>query len=286
MPAVSFTNLLIICAVAVLAPLLLGLLPRLRVPAVVLEIVAGIVLGPSVLGWVHVDLPVQILALFGLAFLLFLAGLGRRPPGTAGRRGVHRTRKSDLTTVLWGSACPLISQRNRAGPRCRRRPRRPPRRRRRDDPAVRERRSDRRVLDRAVARAVRVRNPPVRRRGRVQGRAGAGPFGAVFAGDAPDLRHARRVAAPPLRPSDPSTQRRTRSNQQATTQTTNSRHRKAVRQQSTSLASPAARARTSGRPPTTPARTRSRLLAQRWCRNSRTKYAHHHVVSESPFNAC
>jgi Kef-type K+ transport system membrane component KefB len=75
MPAVSFTNLLIISAVAVLAPLLLGLLPRLRVPAVVLEIVAGIVLGPSVLGWVRVDLPVQILALFGLAFLLFLAGL-------------------------------------------------------------------------------------------------------------------------------------------------------------------------------------------------------------------
>ena len=75
MPAVSFTNLLIIATVAVLAPLLLGLLPALRVPAVVLEIVAGIVLGPSVLGWVHVDLPVQILALFGLAFLLFLAGL-------------------------------------------------------------------------------------------------------------------------------------------------------------------------------------------------------------------
>jgi Kef-type K+ transport system membrane component KefB len=75
MPAVSFTNLLIISVVAVLAPLLLGLLPRLSVPAVVLEIVAGIVLGPSLLGWVRVDLPVQILALFGLAFLLFLAGL-------------------------------------------------------------------------------------------------------------------------------------------------------------------------------------------------------------------
>jgi Kef-type K+ transport system membrane component KefB len=75
MPAASFTNLLIISVVAVLAPLLLGLLPRLSVPAVVLEIVAGIVLGPSLLGWVRVDLPVQILALFGLAFLLFLAGL-------------------------------------------------------------------------------------------------------------------------------------------------------------------------------------------------------------------
>ncbi len=62
-------------AVAFAAPLLLGLLPRLRLPAAVLEIVAGIVLGPSVLGWVQVDEPISILALLGLAFLLFLAGL-------------------------------------------------------------------------------------------------------------------------------------------------------------------------------------------------------------------
>src|SRR5262249_61172533 len=46
-----------------------------RIPAVVLEIVGGIIIGPSGFGWVRVDLPVQILALFGLAFLLFLAGL-------------------------------------------------------------------------------------------------------------------------------------------------------------------------------------------------------------------
>ncbi len=32
-------------------------------------------LGPSVLGWVQIDFPVQILAVLGLAFLLFLAGL-------------------------------------------------------------------------------------------------------------------------------------------------------------------------------------------------------------------
>jgi Kef-type K+ transport system membrane component KefB len=75
MPDVSFENLLVISAIAVLAPLIVGFLPRLRLPAVVLEIVAGIVVGPSVLGWVHIDLPVQVLALFGLAFLLFLAGL-------------------------------------------------------------------------------------------------------------------------------------------------------------------------------------------------------------------
>src|SRR6266702_4301393 len=75
MPDVSFGNLLVVAAIAVLAPLAVGFFPRLRVPAVVLEIIGGIIIGPSVLGWVHVDLPVQILALFGLAFLLFLAGL-------------------------------------------------------------------------------------------------------------------------------------------------------------------------------------------------------------------
>jgi len=59
----------------VAAPLLLGLFPAIRVPAVVLEIVAGIVVGPAGLKWVKVDLPIQILSLMGLAFLLFLAGL-------------------------------------------------------------------------------------------------------------------------------------------------------------------------------------------------------------------
>src|SRR5713226_8578225 len=75
MPAVSFISLLIVTVVAFLAPLLLGLSPARRLPAVVLEIVAGIVIGPSVLGWVKVDLPISILSVFGLAFLLFLAGM-------------------------------------------------------------------------------------------------------------------------------------------------------------------------------------------------------------------
>ena len=75
MPEVSFGGLLVVAAVAVGAPLLVGLVPAIRVPAVVLEIVAGIVLGPSGLGWVEVDLPIQMLAVVGLAFLLFLAGL-------------------------------------------------------------------------------------------------------------------------------------------------------------------------------------------------------------------
>jgi len=72
---IDFSNLVIIVAVAFAMPLLLGLAPGLRLPSVVLEIVAGIVIGPSVLGWVEVDEPVRVLSLIGLAFLLFLAGL-------------------------------------------------------------------------------------------------------------------------------------------------------------------------------------------------------------------
>src|SRR2546425_5305350 len=75
MPNVSFFGLFLVTVVAFLAPLLLGLSPARRLPAIVLEIVAGIVIGPSGFGWVKVDLPISILSLIGLAFLLFLAGL-------------------------------------------------------------------------------------------------------------------------------------------------------------------------------------------------------------------
>jgi Kef-type K+ transport system membrane component KefB len=70
-----FTNLLIVVAAAFVVPLLLAMVPSLRLPAVVLEIVVGIVVGPSGLGWVEIDAPIAVLALIGLAFLLFLAGL-------------------------------------------------------------------------------------------------------------------------------------------------------------------------------------------------------------------
>jgi Kef-type K+ transport system membrane component KefB len=71
----AFTNLLIIVAAGFAAPLALGFVPALRVPSIVVEIVLGIIIGPAVLGWVHVDDPVQVLSTLGLAFLLFLAGL-------------------------------------------------------------------------------------------------------------------------------------------------------------------------------------------------------------------
>jgi Kef-type K+ transport system membrane component KefB len=75
MLAISFNSVLIIAAVAVLVPVVLGFLPQVPVPGAVLEVIAGIIVGPAVLGWVHVDAPVQVLSDLGLGMLLFLAGL-------------------------------------------------------------------------------------------------------------------------------------------------------------------------------------------------------------------
>ena len=69
------TDLLIVVALAFAAPFVLGMFPGVRLPSVVLEIVAGIVVGPSVLGIVDIDQAIEVVALIGLGFVLFLAGL-------------------------------------------------------------------------------------------------------------------------------------------------------------------------------------------------------------------
>ncbi len=69
-----------------LAPIIRGLLPALRIPQVVLFILGGIVIGPQVLGLAHPS-TVQILADVGLGFVFLLAGyeidlvLFRQDPG-------------------------------------------------------------------------------------------------------------------------------------------------------------------------------------------------------------
>jgi Kef-type K+ transport system membrane component KefB len=95
MPELSLAGVVVVVAVAFAVPLLLGLFPRLRLPSVVLEIVVGIILGPSLLNWVQVDVPLQVLSLLGLAFLLFLAGL---------EIDVHRLRGRLLGLVTVGFA--------------------------------------------------------------------------------------------------------------------------------------------------------------------------------------
>jgi Kef-type K+ transport system membrane component KefB len=75
MPEVSFVSLTVVLGIAFVVPLALGCVPWLPVPAVVVEIVFGVIVGPQVLDWARVDDPVAILSVIGLAFLLFLCGL-------------------------------------------------------------------------------------------------------------------------------------------------------------------------------------------------------------------
>src|SRR6266545_1295455 len=71
---VSFSSVAVIAVIALIAPLAIGF-TSLRLPAIVVEILLGIVVGPQLLGWASNDEPVQVLGLIGLAFLLLLAGL-------------------------------------------------------------------------------------------------------------------------------------------------------------------------------------------------------------------
>lgn len=68
-------TLLIIPLLAVLAPLLARGLGRwVRVPIVVFELVLGIIVGPSLLGWAVPSEFIDALSQFGLAMLFFVAG--------------------------------------------------------------------------------------------------------------------------------------------------------------------------------------------------------------------
>src|SRR3954463_5114388 len=79
-----------VAAVALLAPIVLGLLPRLPVPQVVLLLAGGVVIGPYVLGLSSPG-QVQVLADVGLGFVFLLAGYEVDPHlfgEDAGRRAV------------------------------------------------------------------------------------------------------------------------------------------------------------------------------------------------------
>lgn len=61
------------------AKILAEVFERLRQPAVVGEILAGVLIGPSVLGWVQPNDLVSIVAEIGVIFLLFTVGLETKP---------------------------------------------------------------------------------------------------------------------------------------------------------------------------------------------------------------
>jgi Kef-type K+ transport system membrane component KefB len=73
---VSLQGLFLVMAASTLVVVALGAARRVTMPPVVAEILIGIVIGPSMLGWVHPqDWVIRVLANFGMAYLLFVAGL-------------------------------------------------------------------------------------------------------------------------------------------------------------------------------------------------------------------
>src|SRR5215510_526914 len=71
----TLVNLLGVAIIAFVVPFVLGFFPRVRIPSATLELVAGIIIGPAVLGWIEPGPVVSVMASIGVAFLLFLAGL-------------------------------------------------------------------------------------------------------------------------------------------------------------------------------------------------------------------
>lgn len=63
-------------AIIIITAKIFGMLARtLRAPQVVGEIIAGLIIGPSVLGWVHQTDAITFLAEIGVVILMFVAGL-------------------------------------------------------------------------------------------------------------------------------------------------------------------------------------------------------------------
>jgi Kef-type K+ transport system membrane component KefB len=74
MKSTELLNLTLVLIAGLVAPMIHYAIRRTKVPAVVIEIVIGMLIGPDVLGWVKADDTVKVVATIGLSVLLYLAG--------------------------------------------------------------------------------------------------------------------------------------------------------------------------------------------------------------------
>ena len=75
----SVSVLLSLFVMLAAAKIMAEVFERLRQPAVVGEILAGVIIGPSILGWVQTSDLINVLAEIGVIFLLFNVGLETKP---------------------------------------------------------------------------------------------------------------------------------------------------------------------------------------------------------------
>ena len=95
----ALQSLFVVALVAALAPLIVGLIPRLRVPQVVVLIVGGVIVGPQVLGLAEPD-TIELLSNVGLGFLFLLAGYELE-------LALFRQRAGKLAVIAWVASAVL-----------------------------------------------------------------------------------------------------------------------------------------------------------------------------------
>ena len=83
----AFVSLAIIALVAFASPFIASAIPGKPVPETVFLLVLGAVLGPHMLGVIHVDTEVSLVSELGLAFLFLLAGFEIDPKSITGVEG-------------------------------------------------------------------------------------------------------------------------------------------------------------------------------------------------------
>src|SRR5918993_3310179 len=93
--------LLTLFIMLVAAKLMAELFERLRQPAVAGEILAGVIIGPSLLGWAAPTEITSILAEIGVIFLLFTVGLETKPSS------IFRVGKHAAIVAVLGVIAPL-----------------------------------------------------------------------------------------------------------------------------------------------------------------------------------
>ena len=71
----NYWPLFLIFVIAWLVPMILSWLEISKVPSVIVEIIAGVLIGPSVLNWIDQEPYLDFLAYTGFLFLIFLSGL-------------------------------------------------------------------------------------------------------------------------------------------------------------------------------------------------------------------
>ena len=98
-----FVPLLIITLIAAIVPIVVSRLRIARLPIVVGEILAGIVIGKSGFDLIHASATTDFLAEFGFVFLMFLSGL------EVDFRTLFRERETDANRPRWQSPVPLAS---------------------------------------------------------------------------------------------------------------------------------------------------------------------------------